>query len=185
MAREDHEEVNRPLLSPIGNFGREMLGPAHGKIGAWRMGDDQVPGLFQDGSNIPGEMLAWNIRFQKVARPGIMPLGAESLPDNSAIFASNQNPSHLLPVLPLDCRKGPFPIHQSAGMDSRPYAAGGYCTRSLRILRGMESMPVPLSITRHKPVEIGPGLLIQDGRIGWFWMVCYSGAVPFFSHRPR
>ena len=41
------------------------------------------------------------------------------------------------------------------------------------------------SITRHKPVEIGPGLLIQDGRIGWFWMVCYSGAVPFFSHRPR
>ncbi len=90
-----HEQADK-VESVLGEFGvAEPSGrpvhPADTQVSAGRVGDEHVPALMKDVSHVSLMVWAGRIGRQDVARHGLMPEGAESVPDCAGGFAGNKD----------------------------------------------------------------------------------------------
>ena len=78
-------------LGLLGLMAPKPAGATDGQVGAGRVSDHEVPIVMQNLANIALEMRARDFRGQKIAGPGIMATGQESIPNNAGELAGNQD----------------------------------------------------------------------------------------------
>ena len=77
----------------------EMLRAAIRQEGAWRVRDQQVPAIVQDGAHVAEDVRARPLARQHVARHGVVAAGPERIADHAREFAGNED-THVVTLRP-------------------------------------------------------------------------------------
>ncbi|MCY1370187.1 hypothetical protein D9M69_572700 [compost metagenome] len=83
-------EVERPALPAIRDLGREVTSTGDGEVGAWWVGDQQVPAPIEQFSYIAQDVFAFGFRGQQVATHCIKANAGEGIADAAGEFAGHQ-----------------------------------------------------------------------------------------------
>lgn len=69
----------------------EPPGATDGQMGAWGMGDHQIPAVTEDVRDVTLMVGTGAVGWQQVAAHGVMAKGKKGIPDSAGILAGNQN----------------------------------------------------------------------------------------------